>query len=271
MKTLPKGLHTKSEGCRNKCFNIRCVFQAPGNVYRLVSFYTYTNLFGLEADIRLQHQTVRPGVQKKNQTWCAWFITHKRNTWQKLYTTPIPSTLSICPPSEGRGRAWGIANLKGLPVGPLIVVPRAHSLVEDIGEGGDIEAVERGHSVGPQEAHQAPGEAGVNTDASEVLSGHHRERMGHPVMPCCVVPIKELHCPRLVSTAQPAVLLTALAWDAWVGETYLPVGLPTYLYLPIVTSLSEALLADGVEGGVKAWGSLWDFLPGIRVTYPNHP
>lgn len=105
MKTLPKVLYTKSKGYRNKCFNIRWVFQAPGNVYRLVSLicyrsvnflfkkkYTYTNLFRLEVDIRLQHQT---GVQKKNLTWCTWFITQKKTHDKSDIPPPFPPPIAF--------------------------------------------------------------------------------------------------------------------------------------------------------------------------------
>lgn len=44
--------------------------------------------------------------------------------------------------------------------------------MEDVGEGAHI-AVKRGHGVGPQKALQAPGEAGVYTNASEVQPSHH--------------------------------------------------------------------------------------------------
>lgn len=84
-------------------------------------------------------------------------------------------------------------------------------------------------------------------------------------VPRSVVSIKVLHTPRLFTSAQPTVLRTALPWDARVGEPQLPVGLPAHLHLPVVATLSEALLADYVQSIVKTGGFFWDVLPGVYV------
>lgn len=63
-------------------------------------------------------------------------------------------------------------------------------------------------------------------------------------VPGRVVTVKILHTPRLFASAQPGVLLTALARDARVSEPKLPVGLPGHLHLPVLAALAEALLAD---------------------------
>lgn len=85
-------------------------------------------------------------------------------------------------------------------------------------------------------------------------------------MPGCVVPVEVFHTPGFFAAAQPGVLLTALARDAWVGEPQLPVGLPPHLYLPVLAAFTKALLTDYIEGRVKAGGILWDLLPGVYVS-----
>ena len=104
--------------------------------------------------------------------------------------------------------------------------------------------MEGGHGIGSEEAHQTPGEAAEYPDASELFSCQQRQLIRDTTVPRSVASIKVFHTPRLFASAQPAVLLTALAWDARVGEPQLPVALPTHLHLPVLAALAEALLAD---------------------------
>lgn len=92
-----------------------------------------------------------------------------------------------------------------------------------------------------------------------------RQLMGHPSMPGCILPIKELHTPGLVPPAQPAVLSGALAGNVWIGDTKLPVSLPSYINLPVIATKAEALRADDIEGGVKASWEVRELLPGVCV------
>lgn len=89
--------------------------------------------------------------------------------------------------------------------------------------------------------------------------------MGHPSVPGCILPIKELHTPGLVPTAQPAVLGGALAGNGGIGDTQLPVSLPSHVNLPVMATKAEALQADDIEGGVKASRDVRKLLPSVCV------
>lgn len=89
--------------------------------------------------------------------------------------------------------------------------------------------------------------------------------MGNPIVPSCVVTIKVFHTPGLGSTSQPALLLTTFPGDAGIGESQLPVGFATDLYLPVIAAFFETLLAYHIQGGIKAEGVFWNFLPCVRV------
>lgn len=141
----------------------------------------------------------------------------------------------------------------------------AHCLVEDVSEGASTEAVQGGHGVSPQDAHQPPGEAAVHPNPCETLAGNVVELVAHLIVPGRVVSIEKFHAPGLSPTAQPAVLFAAFARDAGIRQTEFPVCLAAHLYLPVVAALAEALPADGIEGGVKTGGGLWEVLPGLCV------
>lgn len=137
--------------------------------------------------------------------------------------------------------------------------------MQGVAEGPGAEAVQRGHGVGPQEAHQPPGEAAEHPDASELPPGHQGELMLDAPVPGRVVAVEVFHTPGLFAAAQPRVLLAAFPGDARVGEAQLPVRLPGHLHLPVVTALDEALPADHVQCSVEPRGSLRDVLPGVCV------
>lgn len=89
--------------------------------------------------------------------------------------------------------------------------------------------------------------------------------MGHPSVPGCILPIKELHTPGLVPPAQPAVLSGALAGNVGIGDAQLPVSLPSHINLPVMVAEAESLQADDIEGGVKASREVRKLLPGVCI------
>lgn len=142
---------------------------------------------------------------------------------------------------------------------------RADGLEQFVGERPSAEAVQRCHGIRAKEAHQPPRRAGEHANACEATALHVGQCVRHTSVPRIVAAVEELHTPGVGTPAKPAVLLTALPGDAWVGKTQLPIGLASYLHLPVVTALHKTILAHGVEGGVKAGHILWDLLPGVSV------
>lgn len=89
--------------------------------------------------------------------------------------------------------------------------------------------------------------------------------MRYPCVPSGVLPVKELHTPGLFPTTQPAALSGALSRNGGIGDTQLPVGLPSHVNLPVMATEAEALQAEDIEGGVKASREVRKLLPGVRV------
>lgn len=142
---------------------------------------------------------------------------------------------------------------------------RTQGLMQGVSERPSAETMEGCHRVSSKKTHHPPRETAIHSDASELFPCQHSQLMWDTAMPSCVVPIKVFHTPRLFSTAQPGVLLTAFARDTRVGKPQLPVRLPAHLHLPVLAAFAEALLADYIQGGVKAGFSFWDILPDVCV------
>lgn len=131
-------------------------------------------------------------------------------------------------------------------------------------EASCAEAEQRGQVISPKERHHARGETAQDPDAVETLRDG--KLVGNAAVPGRVFAVKELHAPRLLSPAQPAVLGVAFASDGGVGESQLPIGLSRHIHLPVMATAAEALQADGVEGGVKTPGEVRQLLPGVGVS-----
>lgn len=76
--------------------------------------------------------------------------------------------------------------------------------------------------------------------------------MRNASMPGRILAIKKLHTPGLRPAAEPAVLSCALPRNVGVGDTELPVSLPSYIDFPVMATKAEALQTDDIEGSVKA-------------------
>lgn len=135
--------------------------------------------------------------------------------------------------------------------------------VEAVWEGSCTKGEQRRHIVCLKKRHQSCREVTQNTDSTEAFC--ERKLMRHSSMPSCILPIKELHTPGFVPSAQPAILSGALAGNGGICDAQLPVSLPSHINLPVMASKAVALRADDVEGGVKASREVRKLLPGVCV------
>lgn len=158
----------------------------------------------------------------------------------------------------------GAANADRLAVSALVVMAWAHGQVELLRERSSTERKKwRDAAICTHEGHQASWEAAEYPHP--IKASCDGQLVGGTPMPGCVHPIKELETPGVSASAQPAGFRPALSRDAGIGKAQLPVGLPSHLYLPVVSAVTEAAEAEDVECGVEARGIFCHFLPGVRV------
>lgn len=125
-----------------------------------------------------------------------------------------------------------------------MIVPRTHGQVQAVCEGSCTEGEQWCHVVCLKKRHEPCRETAQNPDSTEAFCD--RQLMGHPSVPGGVLPIKELHTPGLVPSAQPAVLSVTLTGNGGIGDTQLPVSLPSHVDLPVMAIKAEALQADDI-------------------------
>lgn len=144
---------------------------------------------------------------------------------------------------HGHGGCW-VTDHNRSGVGAVVVVAGTQCQVEAVGEGSFTVGVEGYHVICIQESHRSCDKIAKHPDPTELFCDW--KLMGNPPVPGCVFPIKELHAPGIIPSAQPAVLRGALAGDGGIGDAQLPVGLPGHVHLPVVETTAVRLRADDV-------------------------